>query len=199
MEGLIADDSEVFVQGLLRALGRHQPGMVQAEQSRSSPGTLRKGRKMEHVFLIGAVTCLVISWVYIFALKTRVRDCMTYIQSRIDKATPNSESPNHRNEGGQGSEDSGEPPRRSFEDVTKPAVGKATMNGRPKLIVGGSDGLQYLCSHCSRPFFLPSGQPPKEAVAELLHNFGEHVEREHPSAVVGSDGSPMEADKQDGN
>jgi hypothetical protein len=157
---------------------------------------------MEHLFLIGAVACLVVSWFYIFALKTKVRDCMTYIQSRIDKATPNFESLNHRIEGGKGSEDSSDPPRRSFKDVTRPAVGKATMDGKPKLIVGDPDSLeplQYLCSHCLRPFYLPSNQPPKEAVAELLHNFGEHLEREHPGAEAGSGASPGEADKQDVN
>ena len=154
---------------------------------------------MEHVFLIGAVTCLVVSWLYIFALKTRVRNCMIYIKSRIDKATPNFESLRHTNEGGNGAEDSGDLSRRGSKDVTKPAVRKATMDGKPRLIVGGSDGLQYRCSHCLRPFYLPSGQPPKEAVAELLHNFGEHVEQEHPSAAVGSEESPKEADQQDSN
>lgn len=154
---------------------------------------------MERLYLIGAVTCLVVSWFYIFALKRKIRDCMTYIQDRIDKATFNFESLNHRTEGGQRSEDSGDPSRRSFEDVTKPAVGKATMEGKPKLIVGNPDRLeplQYLCSHCFRAFYLPSSAP-KEAVAELLHNFEEHVEREHPGAVAGSDASAAEADKQD--
>ena len=148
---------------------------------------------MEHLFLIGAVTCLVVSWFYIFTLKTKVCDCMTYIQSRIDKASPSFESLRHRTEGGQGPEDSGDPPRRSFKDVTKPAVGKVTMDGKPKLIVGDPNSLeplQYLCSHCSRPFHLSSNQPPKEAVAELLRNFGEHVEREHPGAAAGSGASP---------
>lgn len=158
---------------------------------------------MEHLFfLIGAVTCLVVSWFYIFALKAKVRDCMTYIQDRIDKATPNFERQNHRTEGGQGSDDCGDPSRRNFKDVTKPAAGKATIDGKPKLIVGDPgrlDPLQYLCSHCLRPFYLPSSQPPKEAVAELLHNFGKHVEREHLSAAAGSDVSAAEADKQDSN
>ena len=157
---------------------------------------------MEHLFLIGAVTCLVVSWFYIFTLKTKVRDCMSCIQSRIDKATLNFESLNHRTEGGHGSEDSGDPPRRSFKDVTNPAVRKATMDGKPKLIVGDPNSLeplQYLCSHCLRPFHLASNQPPKEAVAELLHNFGEHVEREHPGAAAGSGASPGEADRQVSN
>ena len=45
MEGLIADDSEVFVQGLLRALGRRQPGMVQAERSKKLARQTKKGKE----------------------------------------------------------------------------------------------------------------------------------------------------------
>jgi len=83
-----------------------------------------------------------------------------------------------------------------------PVLGKAPMDGKPKLIVGDQESLeqlQCLCSHCLRPFHLPSNQPPKEAVAELLHNFRGHVEREHPGAVAGWGVSPGIADKQDGN
>lgn len=144
---------------------------------------------MEHLFLISAVACLVVSWLYILHLKTKVRDCMTYIQNRIDSVTPGLDNLNRRAGAGHGSKGVVDPSPLCLEDATTLAIGRAAMDAKPKLIVGGSDStqpLQYLCSHCSQPFYLPGDQPPKEAVAELLHSFRQHVEREHPDATSGS-------------
>lgn len=71
---------------------------------------------MEHLFLIGALTYLVVSWLYILALKAKVRDCMTYIQNRIDKANPECEGLNHRPQAGKGLRDTGAPSQLSLED-----------------------------------------------------------------------------------
>jgi len=50
---------------------------------------------MEHIYLAGAVMCLALSWIYILILKAKIRDCMRYIEDRIDKANygPESVSP----------------------------------------------------------------------------------------------------------
>jgi len=157
---------------------------------------------MERLFLIGAIACLVVSWLYILLLKTKVRDCMSYIQNRIDATNRGLEGAQSSPEDGRDSRRTGGSWRLGREETTKPVLGKATMHGKPKLIVGGSDSpqpLHYLCSHCLQPFYLPGNQPPKEAVAELPQNFGEHVEREHPNLVRVSNTAPAEAGKQDGH
>jgi hypothetical protein len=89
-----------------------------------------------------------------------------------------------------------------MEEVTTPTKRKATMDGKPKLILGSADSpqpLHYLCSQCLRPFYLSGNQPPKEAVAELLFNFGEHVEREHPNLGADPNMPRTEADKRESN
>jgi len=40
---------------------------------------------MEHIYLVGAIACLAASWIYILFLKVKIRDCMRYIEDRIDK------------------------------------------------------------------------------------------------------------------
>jgi hypothetical protein len=47
---------------------------------------------MEHIYLAGAVTFLALSWIYILILKAKIRDCMRYIEDRIDKANYGQES-----------------------------------------------------------------------------------------------------------
>ena len=154
---------------------------------------------MERLFVIGAAACLAVSWFYILFLRAKVRDCMTYIHNRLDKANRVLASPSGGPEGGSEVKRTANSPHLGKEEVKTPAQEKATMDGKPKLIVGGSGSpqpLHYLCSHCLRPFYLSGDQPPKEAVAELLFNFGEYVEREHPNPGPDSI-TPREADRQD--
>ena len=155
---------------------------------------------MERLFLIGAVACLVVSWLYIFLLKTKVRDCMTYIHNRIDTASRSLVGPLRSPAGGHNSKRTGNSWCLGRKEAAMPAQEKVTMEGKPKLIVGGSDSpqpLHYLCSQCLQPFYLPGNQPPKEAVAELLQSFGEHVEREHRSPGPDSNAPQAEADQRD--
>ena len=155
---------------------------------------------MERMFLIGAVACLVVSWFYILSLKTKVRDCMAYIQNRIDRDNRVLDGSQSSPDGGRDLKRTGSSWRLGREETTMPVLGKATMDGKPKLILGGANSpqpLHYLCSHCLQPFYLPGNQPPKEAVAELLQSFGEHVEREHRSPGPDSNAPPAEADARD--
>jgi len=155
---------------------------------------------MERLFLVGVVVCLGISWFYIILLKAKVRDCMAYIQNRIDAANRSLESPQGSPEDPYDSKQPGNSWRPGREKAAGPDRGEATMDRKPKLIVGGANSpqpLHYLCSHCLKPFYLRGNQSPKEAVAELLQEFGEHVEREHPDLVCDSKASPAEADQQD--
>jgi len=143
---------------------------------------------MEHVYLVGAVACLVVSWSYILVLKSRIRDCMSYIHNRIDKTNAGRGS---EAELGQGSKEN--PTELRADEGRASAQEGATMDEKPKLIVGSPDSLHplhYLCSHCLQPFYLSGDQPPKEAVAELLHAFGDHVEQAHGSANSGLTESP---------
>jgi len=154
---------------------------------------------MERLFLIGALACLGVSWIYILLLRTRLRDCMAYIQNRIDAANRGLEGSRRSAEGGLDSMPTGNSRCFGKEERAVPVLGKATMGGKPKLIVGGANSpqpLHYLCSHCLRPFYLPGDQPPKEAVAQLLQYFEEHVAREHSNLAGESNSSPPEADKK---
>ena len=155
---------------------------------------------MERLFLIGAVASLVVSWLYIFLLKTKLRDCMTYIHNRIDTANCGLVGPLRSPASGHNSMQAGNAWCSGIKEAATPALEKTTMEAKPKLIVGGSDSplpLHYLCSYCLRPFYLPGNQPPKEAVAELLQGFREHVEREHRSPGPDSNAPQAEAGKRD--
>jgi len=57
---------------------------------------------MEHIYLAGAVACLAVSWIYILILKAKIRDCMRYIEDRIDKANHGPESVSPSLEEGRG-------------------------------------------------------------------------------------------------
>jgi hypothetical protein len=46
---------------------------------------------MEHIYLVGAIACLAVSWIYILFLKAKIRDCMRYIEDRIDKTNSGGE------------------------------------------------------------------------------------------------------------
>ena len=151
---------------------------------------------MERLLLIGAVVCLVLSWFYIFLLRARLRDCMAYIHSRIDTDYRRLEGPLATAAGGRPAMHIGSRWRLSMDGAIRGVEGKATMNEKPKLIVSGSDSpqpLHYVCSHCSRPFYLSGNEPPKEAVAKLLESFGEHVEREHRNPGPDSNAPQAEA------
>ena len=124
---------------------------------------------------------------------------MTYIQNPIGTANRRLDGPASSPQGGYDAKRVADPRCLGMEEVTRPAQEKTAMDGKPKLIVGGPDSphpLHYICSHCSKPFYLPGNQPPKEAVAELLQNFGEHVKREHLSFLPDSNASSAEPDKQ---
>jgi len=141
---------------------------------------------MEFVFLVGAVVCLAVSWIYILILKAQIRDCMTYIQNRIARANPGLGSVSGRHEVDHDANGIGGPGRPRFKGTASPALERATMDGKPSLIVdvsGSRKSLHYVCSHCLLRFNLRADQPPKEAVEELLRTFEEHAELEHPSAA----------------
>ena len=52
---------------------------------------------------------------------------------------------------------------------------------KPKLVMtGGKDEpMVYQCSLCDQLFLLPDDRTPKDAAAELLAAFQEHVAEEH--------------------
>jgi hypothetical protein len=54
-------------------------------------------------------------------------------------------------------------------------------NEKPQLVMTGGNGepIGYRCSLCSQLFLLPDDRSPKEAAAELLAAFQEHVGEEH--------------------
>lgn len=150
---------------------------------------------MEHIFLVGAVACLAVSWIYLLLLKAKIRDCMRYIEDRIEKANSGRESVSRSLEQGHESRLTDDPSRLRFQSNTFSALGRARPDEKPKLIVGDSGSLQpfhCLCSHCLRTFYLVGDQPAKEAVAELRRAFAEHVEQEHPSAAPASTKSSKE-------
>jgi CheY-like chemotaxis protein len=141
---------------------------------------------MERVYLVAAVACLVVSWIYILFLKVKIRDCVTYIQNRITRVNLGVGSVSGSREVEPESKGTSSPGRPRFKGTTLPAPEKATMNEKPRLIVSVSEGLQslhYACSQCLQPFNLRGDLPPKRAVEELLLTFGEHVEHVHPSAA----------------
>jgi len=57
---------------------------------------------MKQVILVSLVACLVASWIYILLLKVKIRDCMSYIQNRIDRCNSNSESADCSGQGERG-------------------------------------------------------------------------------------------------
>ena len=141
---------------------------------------------MEHVYLVGAVVCLVVSWIYILILKVQIRDYITYIQNRIARVNPGLSSVSGRREVDHDSMGISDPGRPPFKGATSPAPVRATMDEKPSLIVdiaASSQSLHYVCSHCSLQFNLRADLPQKEAVEELHRTFEEHAEHEHPSAA----------------
>jgi hypothetical protein len=57
------------------------------------------------------------------------------------------------------------------------------MNEKPRLVVRSQnkwDPIAYECSVCGQRFLLPEDRSPKEAAAELLGAFNEHVLEKHP-------------------
>ncbi len=58
------------------------------------------------------------------------------------------------------------------------------MSERPHLVIEvrkKEEPFAYECSVCRQKFVLPEDRSPKEAVAELLDAFNEHVQKEHPA------------------
>jgi len=47
---------------------------------------------MEHKCLLGSAAALSGSWLYILMLKAKIRAYKTYIQHRLEKANPNSDT-----------------------------------------------------------------------------------------------------------
>jgi len=52
---------------------------------------------------------------------------------------------------------------------------------KPRLVMTGAKGepMAYECSLCGQLFLLPDDRSPKEAAAELMIVFQEHVREEH--------------------
>jgi hypothetical protein len=137
---------------------------------------------MGHMLLVSGVTCLIVSWIYIFLLRAKVRDCMAYIGERIVKCNPGVDftdgSPREERE----TKAKGNRARMQPNAAASAPPKEATLAGKPQLIVassGNCPSLGYRCSHCLRSFSLVEYQPPKGAVAELFRRFREHVEQDH--------------------
>jgi len=138
---------------------------------------------MEHIYLAGAAAGIILSWVYILCLKAKIRECLGYIETRIDLANPGLSDRGRRCAGDESNGEAGSS-LRDRNDIVLAPQGGAAVADKPKLIVANSginQPFHYLCSLCLWPFLLPGDQPPKAAVAELFHTFREHIEQEHPN------------------
>jgi hypothetical protein len=57
------------------------------------------------------------------------------------------------------------------------------MSEKPRLIMTDwcrGEAMVYECSRCGRVFILPEDRTPKEAAAELVAAFNDHVREAHP-------------------
>jgi len=141
---------------------------------------------MKHVFLVGTGVCLVVSWIYILILRAQIRDAMAYIQNRLARANPGLDSVSGLREVDHDAKGISDPGRPTFKGTASPALVRATMDEKPRLIVdisGSFQSLHYVCSHCLLRFNPHADQPQKEAMEELLRTFKQHAEREHLSAA----------------
>jgi hypothetical protein len=59
---------------------------------------------------------------------------------------------------------------------------------KPQLVMTGDKGepMAYHCSVCGQLFLLPDDRSPKDAAAELLAAFQEHVGEEHAEKAEGN-------------
>ncbi len=141
---------------------------------------------MERLIQEAELACLVGSWIYIFLLRAELRNCKSYIHSRIDGCIP----VYARSNGGSTSELG----TREETDIfnTNPTGTQSiptevsTMAERPRLFLEFTTSQQpvvYRCSHCSIAFPLANEQLPRVAAAELVRRFKEHVRQEHPDAA----------------
>jgi hypothetical protein len=138
---------------------------------------------MERLLLLTTAIWLAASWIYIFLLRARINECMSYIENRIETDNPASESGDSSASGEGEEEETGNPPRRQLSSTTSSPLEGATTADRPQPIVeisGNHSSFHYRCSDCSRIFLLPEDQPAKEAARELFRCFEEHVAEEHP-------------------
>lgn len=58
------------------------------------------------------------------------------------------------------------------------------MGEKPRLIftkLSRGKAIACQCSLCGQVFLLPEDKPPKEAAAEMIAAFAEHVREEHPN------------------
>ena len=143
---------------------------------------------MDQVYLVVAVVCLVASWIYILVLKARIRDCVRYIQHRIDQANPGLAGADGSPDKGHESKETGNPSPLPSNSPTPSLMVEATTGGKPKLIVASPDlhrPFHYLCSHCAQTFTLPAEQSLKEAVVELVLRYTQHLEDHHPNIPQG--------------
>ena len=60
-------------------------------------------------------------------------------------------------------------------------------NEKPRLVMTASKDqpMNYQCSLCGQAFILPDDRHPKDAAAELLAAFQEHVAEEHAEKAEG--------------
>jgi hypothetical protein len=57
------------------------------------------------------------------------------------------------------------------------------MTDRPRIVLSQwtkGETIHYKCSLCGQAFILPEDRDPKEAMAEVLRAFSEHVHETHP-------------------
>ena len=139
------------------------------------------------MYLVAAVAALCAAGIYILRLQAQYRDCLRYIQDRLDKANPGLAIVDSKTDKGQAPKATPNPtPVPSPSNPIEPSLlMESTTTGTPKLLVACAETHRpflYRCSHCSRSFTLPADQPLKEAVAELVDHYTEHIEDHHPAA-----------------
>jgi hypothetical protein len=137
---------------------------------------------MERLLLLSTAIGLAGSWIYIFLLRARINDCMSYIESRIERGKPVFGSGDSSASEERQAEGTRNPPRSPLDGATSSPPERRKMAEEPQPIAefqGDRSSFHYRCSDCSRIFLLPEDQPPKEAARELFRRFREHVEEEH--------------------
>ncbi len=72
--------------------------------------------------------------------------------------------------------------RTTFDGLAKEKVLGLPMNEKPQLVADASvrgEPIIYRCSACAQILLLPKDRTPKDAAAELLAAFNQHVQKKH--------------------
>jgi hypothetical protein len=136
---------------------------------------------MERLLLLTTAICLAASWIYIFLMRARISDCISYIENQIEKGNTVFGSEDSSGEESE-AEETGNPPRSQLSGATSAPLETAPTAEKPQPLVeisGNHSSFHYRCSDCSRIFLLPEDQPAKAAARELFRCFEIHVEEEH--------------------